>query len=159
VSADDLLDARADMAAGRLDVRIEPGVFRLADYERLLADNAGSIARFRERQAAAFAAERDAWERAGEFEPREDVAAVDVAAVTAPDGGSVVDAPMTASVWKVSARPGDVVERGQDLVVLEAMKTEMHVTAAVAGVVVDVLVTPGDQVDSGRPLVVLGPPA
>ena len=159
VSADDLLDARADMAAGRLDVRIEPGAFRLADYERLLTDNAGSIAEFRERQAAAFAAERDVWERAGEFEPREDAAAVDAAAVTAPDGGSVVGAPMTASVWKVSARPGDVVERGQDLVVLEAMKTEMHVTATVAGVVVDVLVTPGDQVDSGRPLVVLGPPA
>jgi urea carboxylase len=158
VSADDLLDARADMAAGRLDVRIEPGVFRLADYERLLTDNAASIAGFRDRQATAFAAERDAWERAGEFEPREDTASVvDTAAVTAPDGGSVVGAPMTASVWKVTARPGDVVRSGQELVVLEAMKTEMHVNATAAGVVVDVLVAPGDQVHAGRPLVVLGP--
>ena len=58
---------------------------------------------------------------------------------------------------RITARPGDVVERGQELVVLEAMKTEMHVNATAAGVVVDVLVAPGDQVHAGRPLVVLGP--
>jgi len=157
VSAEELLDARADMAAGRLDVRIEPGVFRMADYQRLLDDDAASIAAFRERQAAAFSAERDAWERSGEFEPRDDAAAADATTVTAPAGGSVVGAPMTSSVWKVSARPGDVVASGDPLVILEAMKTEMHVTAPGPGVVVDVLVTPGDQVDSGRALVVLGP--
>jgi urea carboxylase len=158
VSADELLDARADMAAGRLDVRIEPGVFKMAEYQRLLADNAGSIADFRARQAAAFSAERDAWERAGEFEPRDEAApAHDVTSVTAPEGGSVVGAPMTSSVWKVSARPGDIVDTGHPLVILEAMKTEMHVSAPGPGVVLDVLVSPGDQVDSGRALVVLGP--
>jgi urea carboxylase len=159
VSAEELLDARADMAAGRLDVRIEPGTFKMAEYQRLLDDNAGSIAGFRSRQAAAFAAERDAWERAGEFEPRDEPAAADTATVTAPAGGSVVGAPMTSSVWKVAARPGDVVDTGHPLVILEAMKTEMHVTAPGPGVVLDVLVTPGDQVDSGRAMVVLGPVA
>ena len=160
VSAEELLDARADMAAGRLDVRIEPGMFKMAEYQRLLDDNATSIAEFRSRQATAFAAERDAWERAGEFEPRdESSASADTPAATAPAGGSVVDAPMTSSVWKVSARPGDVVETGHPLVSLEAMKTEMHVTAPGPGVVLEVLVTPGDQVDSGRALVVLGPVA
>ena len=148
------------MAAGRLDVRIEPGTFKMAEYQRLLDDNATSIAEFRSRQAAAFAAERDAWERAGEFEPRdESTASADTPAATAPAGGSVVNAPMTSSVWKVSARPGDVVETGHPLVILEAMKTEMHVTAPGPGVVLEVLVTPGDQVDSGRALVVIGPVA
>ncbi|HEX7442913.1 MAG TPA: biotin/lipoyl-containing protein, partial [Acidimicrobiales bacterium] len=122
--------------------------------------NAASIAAFRARQAAAFAAERDAWERAGEFEPRDEAtASPDAATVTAPVGGSVVGAPMTSSVWKVAARPGDVVDTGHPLVILEAMKTEMHVTAPGPGVVLDVLVIPGDQVDSGRALVVLGPVA
>ena len=158
VSATELLDARADMAAGRLDVRVEPGTFRLAEYEKLLADNADSIAEFQQRQAAAFSAERSAWQRAGEFEPRDDLAPVTVdPEVTAPPGGTVVDSPMTASVWKVSARPGDTVDHGQVLMVLEAMKTEMTVTAGAPGVVLDVLVTPGDQVAAGRPLVVLGP--
>ena len=158
VSAEELLDARADMAAGRLDVRIEPGTFKMAQYERFLADNADDIAAFRARQSAAFGEERAAWERAGEFEPRDEpTASPPHPGAEAPLGGSVVEAPMTASVWKVETRLGDVVEKGQLLMILEAMKTEMHVTAGAAGVVTDVLVAPGDQVATGRPLVVLGP--
>jgi urea carboxylase len=158
VSPADLLDARADMAAGRLDVRIEEGTFRLAEYEKLLAENAESIDEFKQRQAAAFADERRAWQEAGEFEPREEpVPITAVPEVTAPPGGTVVGSPMAASVWKVSTRPGDAVDHGQVLLVLEAMKTEMTITANEPGVVLDVLVTPGDQVTPGRPLVVLGP--
>ena len=158
VSAEDLLDARADMAAGRLDVRIEPGTFRLAEYGQMLRDNAASIAEFQQRQATAFANERSAWEKAGEFETRDDlVPPAATSEVAVPPGGSVVHSPMTASVWKVDARPGDTVEHGQVLVVLEAMKTEMSVTAPGPAVVLELLVTPGDQVAAGRPLVVLGP--
>ena len=36
VSAEELLDVRADFAAGRLEVRVEPGVFRLREYEEML---------------------------------------------------------------------------------------------------------------------------
>ena len=157
VSAEELLDARADMAAGRLDVRVEPGTFRLADYERFLGENAASIERFQQRQAAAFAEERDAWQRAGEFEPREELPTKPAGPeVVAPPGGTVIDSPMTASVWKVSVRPGDIVEVGQVLMILEAMKTEIPVSASVAGVIVDILSAPGDQVSAGRPIVVLG---
>ena len=49
-----------------------PGTFKIAEYERLLADNAAGIATFRARQSAAFAEERAAWERAGEFASRDD---------------------------------------------------------------------------------------
>ncbi|HWD52101.1 MAG TPA: urea carboxylase, partial [Acidimicrobiales bacterium] len=160
VSAEELLDARADMAAGRLDLRIEPGTFRLGEYEQMLRANAGSIAEFRARQAGAFAAERDAWKQAGELDPRDDLAPAIVASeVAIPSGGSAVVSPMTASVWKIEVRPGDTVEDGQVLGVLEAMKTEMFVTAPAAGVVVDILVTPGDQVAAGHSLFVLGPAA
>jgi urea carboxylase len=160
VSAEELLDARSDMAAGRLDLRIEPGTFRLGDYEQMLADNAESIAGFRERQAAAFGAERDAWKRSGELDARDDlVPAAAPAEVAIPDGASAVAAPMTASVWKIEVRTGDRVEDGQLLVVLEAMKTEMYVTAPASGVVLDILVTPGEQVAAGRSLFVLGPAA
>jgi urea carboxylase len=158
VSAEELLDARAEMAAGRLDVRIEPGTFRLGHYEQMLRDNAESIADFRNRQARAFAAERDAWTRSGEFETRDEVTptpAADERAV--PAGGSVVESPMTASVWRVDTRVGDTVEEGETLMVLEAMKTEMQVIALQRGVVVEILVGPGDQVPAGRPLVVVGP--
>ncbi|MFC7109042.1 carboxyltransferase domain-containing protein [Nonomuraea rubra] len=65
VSAEELLDLRADLAAGRTGLDVADGSFSLAAHERFLAENAGSIAAFRARQAAAFAAERRAWEEAG----------------------------------------------------------------------------------------------
>ncbi|MEU3014933.1 5-oxoprolinase/urea amidolyase family protein [Nocardia asteroides] len=67
VEPDELLDLRADFAAGQVHVPTEDGEFRLADYRRFLAENAGSIADFRAVQADAFAAERQSWRTAGEL--------------------------------------------------------------------------------------------
>jgi urea carboxylase len=49
-------------------LRIEEGVFRLADYRRFLADEAAPIAAFKARQQAAFEAERERWKAAGQAE-------------------------------------------------------------------------------------------
>ncbi|MFF0489802.1 5-oxoprolinase/urea amidolyase family protein [Nocardia sp. NPDC004068] len=67
VSAEELLDLRADFAAGDCRLRTEDGEFRLADYREFLTANADSIADFRTRQAAAFTAERNSWRAAGEL--------------------------------------------------------------------------------------------
>jgi urea carboxylase len=74
VEAEELLEMREEMAAGRLDVRIEEGEFRRADHEAFLTREADSIAAFRETQREAFAAERDAWAASGEFAREEDLA-------------------------------------------------------------------------------------
>ncbi|WP_377268345.1 urea carboxylase [Peterkaempfera sp. SMS 1(5)a] len=160
VSAEELLEMRADMAAGRLELKVEEGEFALADHLRFLADNASEIAAFRERQATSFAAERQAWEDAGEFTRAEHAADSAPAApqqVNAPAGGAVVTARFTASVWKVQVAVGDRVEQGRPLLAVEAMKMESAVEAPQDGVVTEVLVRPGDQVDAGAPLVVLAP--
>ena len=68
VSAEELLDLRAQQDAGELAIDIEESSFRLSDHERFLADEAASIAEFRTRQQAAFDAERQAWADAGEFD-------------------------------------------------------------------------------------------
>jgi urea carboxylase len=157
VSAEELLDLRADIAAGRGELRTEPGQFVLSEHEDFLAANASSIASFRARQAAAFAQERAAWEAAGEFAPRPEpeLSTVEVQAVVAPPGGQVVAAPFMSTVWRVDVRPGDHVRAGEPLLALEAMKTESVVAAPADGEVVQVLVTPGDQVGPGTALVVL----
>ncbi|WP_019932731.1 5-oxoprolinase/urea amidolyase family protein [Nocardia sp. BMG111209] len=67
VSADELLDLRADFAAGKCDLRTTDGEFRLADYRRFLTENADSIADFRTRQSEAFRTELDSWRAAGEL--------------------------------------------------------------------------------------------
>lgn len=67
VSAAELMDLRADTAAGRGDVDIADGTFSLPEYLEFLAADADPIAAFRRQQADAFAAERQAWDTAGEF--------------------------------------------------------------------------------------------
>jgi urea carboxylase len=157
VGAEELLDLRADMAAGRLDLRIEEGHFALADHQSFLADNADSISAFRGRQAAAFGAEREAWAAAGEFTRTEAPAPAPAAAFTIPPGGRAVESDLAASVWQLSVRPGDTVTTGQQLLILEAMKMESPIHSPSAGRVAEVLVTPGTQVLPGTALLTLAP--
>ena len=71
--------------------------------------------------------------------------------------GSVVKAPMPGMVVRIPVSPGDLVAAGAGLLVLEAMKMENEIKAAVAGVVVSVRVTAGQAVEKGQILVELGP--
>ena len=64
-------------------------------------------------------------------------------------------APMPGSVVRVAVAPGDRVEAGHVLVVMEAMKMEHAVTAGGPGTVAEVAVAEGDQVETGRILVVV----
>ncbi|MCX5167998.1 5-oxoprolinase/urea amidolyase family protein [Streptomyces antibioticus] len=161
VEADELLELRADIISGRFVPRIEEGAFSLAAYQSFLDEHAGSIDEFRTRQRTAFAAERDAWEAAGEFTRAEAAAApaAPPAEVRVPAGGRLVEAEFTASVWQVDVAPGDRVTAGQPLLALEAMKMESRVHAPADGVVAQILAGPGDQVEAGTALVVLAPAA
>ncbi|NUV63228.1 5-oxoprolinase/urea amidolyase family protein [Streptomyces sp. CAI-85] len=161
VEADELLELRADIISGRFVPRVEEGTFSLAAYQSFLDEHAGSIDEFRTRQRTAFAAERDAWEAAGEFTRAEAASApaAPPAEVHVPAGGRLVEAEFTASVWQVDVAPGDRVTAGQPLLALEAMKMESRVHAPADGVVAQILAGPGDQVEAGTALVVLAPAA
>ncbi|WP_328497431.1 urea carboxylase [Streptomyces sp. NBC_00414] len=160
VEADELLELRSDIASGRFAPRIEEGTFSLASYEAYLAENAEAIAEFRTRQGTAFAAERDAWEAAGEFLRAEatPAPAASPVEVTVPPGARLVEAEFAASVWQLNVEPGDPVTTGQPLLALEAMKMESRVPSPIDGVVLELLTTPGAQVEAGTPLVIVGPP-
>jgi biotin carboxyl carrier protein len=69
--------------------------------------------------------------------------------------GGTVKAPMPGLVKAVNVQPGDRVERGASLVILEAMKMENDLTAPSPGTVREVRVAAGDKVDQGQVLVVL----
>jgi urea carboxylase len=158
VGAEELLELRADTEAGRFDPRMEDGTFTLADHLDFLAAEADSIAAFRSQQAGAFAAERAAWAAAGEFDPRPEAdTAPPPRAVTVPAGGVVVEAPCTASIWRIEVRPGDCVSSGDRLLTLEAMKMETALEAPCDGKVAEVLVGVSDHVESGSALVVMIP--
>ena len=64
-------------------------------------------------------------------------------------------AEMVANVMAVSVTPGDAVEAGQTVVLLESMKMEIPVLAEHAGIVASVKVSSGDVVQEGDILVSL----
>ncbi|MEI2298671.1 acetyl/propionyl/methylcrotonyl-CoA carboxylase subunit alpha [Ensifer sp. MJa1] len=68
-----------------------------------------------------------------------------------------VAAPMPGIVKLIRVRPGDAVDKGQALAVMEAMKMELTLSASRAGVVESVHVAEGEQVSAGAVLVMLQP--
>jgi urea carboxylase len=158
VEAGELLELRADLAAGRLDLETEPGEFSLGEYQRFLDDNAADIEAFRVRQAVAFGGEREAWAAAGEFDPRPElIPAPAPEQADVPTGATVIAAPFVGNIWRVEVAEGETVTAGQPVVSLEAMKLETVVTAPRDGTVLRVLVSSGTQVAPGATLVVLAP--
>lgn len=72
------------------------------------------------------------------------------------NGTSLVKAPIPGKILSVSVIPGQTVREGDVIVVLEAMKMEMQVTADVGGTVKHVPINPGIQVIAGQTLASIG---
>jgi urea carboxylase len=67
-----------------------------------------------------------------------------------------IESPVDASVWKVLVEPGDVLEKGQTVAVLEAMKMEINLVAGeneAGAVVVKIKQRPGNVVSPGTTVV------
>ena len=68
-------------------------------------------------------------------------------------GGGRVVAPMHGKILEIAVVPGDIVARGDRLLVIEAMKMQHDIVAPAAGAVADILQQAGVQVAAGDPLV------
>jgi biotin carboxyl carrier protein len=68
----------------------------------------------------------------------------------AADGGREVRAAMPGKVVAVLIEKGAAVERGQGILVLEAMKMENEIQAPRSGTVAEILVQPGQAVEAGE---------
>ena len=73
------------------------------------------------------------------------------------EGGTAhsILAPLPGSIMVVKVNPGDIIEKGQLLLVMEAMKMENQVLADRKGVVEKIHIGPGDTVLQGDPLIEL----
>jgi acetyl-CoA/propionyl-CoA carboxylase biotin carboxyl carrier protein len=76
-------------------------------------------------------------------------------AALAGSGSGTVVVPMQGTIVKVLVAPGDTVEIGQTVCVLEAMKMENAITAEKAGTVAEVKVAAGDSVGPGDVIAVI----
>ena len=70
-------------------------------------------------------------------------------------GKRIVTAPMPGKVVKLLVKPGDAVQPGDGVVVVEAMKMENELQASTAGTVKEIRVEEGKAVSGGEILVVI----
>jgi biotin carboxyl carrier protein len=66
-----------------------------------------------------------------------------------------IKAPMPGLVTIVGVKPGDQVEQGQRIIVLEAMKMENELKAPRQGVIKEILVSAGQTVEQNKVLLIL----
>ncbi|WP_436877369.1 urea carboxylase [Siccibacter turicensis] len=147
VSEAELTTFREAFREGRASIRIEESLFDVAHYRQFLDDNAAEIAAFRTCQQAAFSAEVAHWQA------HEGDAEAAFAAPAEPDvqpEGQRVSADLNGNIWKILVEPGQTVKQGDPLIVVEAMKMELTISAPCAGTVSHIrcqqgrTVVPGD---------------
>lgn len=155
VSHDELLRIRREFPQGRFPLKIEETEFSLADYEQLVAEHEADINQFARQRQAAFATELDRWRSTGQFNiSMQEPDVVDVQQDW-PEDCVVIESPVSGSLWQRCAAPGDLVNKGEILVVLESMKMEIKVTSPHSLRVRQILFETGQQVTAGQPLIVL----
>jgi oxaloacetate decarboxylase alpha subunit len=69
--------------------------------------------------------------------------------------GTVVQAPLAGTIFKIHVASGQHVAKGDVVIILEAMKMETEIRCVEAGIVSDVLVREGDSVTVGDDLLVI----
>ena len=70
-------------------------------------------------------------------------------------GRAILLSEISGSIWKINCKVGDVIEFGQDVIVIESMKMEIPVVSNVSGTVVSIFVVEGEMVDEDQKLLEL----
>jgi urea carboxylase len=161
VSESELLQLREEFVQGRFKLRIEESRFRLRDYHDFLSSIELEITAFKAKQQNAFDAERERWIAAGLDVVSSDERPTEIEAepLHLPDGTFAARAPLPANVWQVLVKVGDEVQEGDKLVILEAMKMEIAITAPATGHVSSVLCAPSKLVAPGEALCLITVPS
>lgn len=157
VSADELETIRHNFPKGRYDIQIENAKFNLSQYVESLEKNKNAIKQFTDKRENAFDKELQRWIDSGQMnydsarEPENDKQVI----AALPAGCLAIESPVAGNVWKVLVSPGDSVEQGEPILIIESMKMEIEIVASDAGTVQAIDQTEGKQVKAGQRLLVL----
>jgi len=69
--------------------------------------------------------------------------------------GKTMLAPMAGTILRILVKEGQKVKKGENLIVLEAMKMENEIVADEDGIIRRILVKANDSVESDQPLLIL----
>jgi urea carboxylase len=150
VSEAELMQQREAFREGRAQIRIEESEFDFAAYRRMLSENAADIAGFRKRQQSAFDEEVAHWRSYPQQAPESPLNMAEIPA--AGREGELVSADLNGNIWKILVEPGQQVKQGEPLIVVEAMKMELMVSAPCDGTVTHISCLAGRPVGPGDAL-------
>lgn len=155
VSARELEEIRNDFPIGKYSLQIEESNFDLKEYNQFLLDNQEDISRFKSAQQSAFEEERLRW-KDDEGEILDADSKTDIEESQAiPDGMQGLESQVTGSLWKWTVKPGDAVECGQKLGIIESMKMEIPLESQITGTIHSLLKAEGELVKNGECLLLL----
>ena len=90
-----------------------------------------------------------------EAKPEADTSAAEKPKASTGKGKIEIHAQTPGTVWKILKQPGEHVDEGEVIMVLEAMKMEIEVAAPIQGTVASIEVAQNDSVEEGRLLATL----
>jgi len=156
VDAAELAEMREAFPRGAHDIDIEPGAFDYRRHRAFVEEHRAEIEAFSERRKQAFARELEDWQARGVlgFEQGDSHLAADGETGGNDGPAPFVASPLAGSIWSVTVAPGQQVQEGDVLFVVESMKAEFEVKAPERGVIGDVLVRKGQTVRAGQTLAV-----
>lgn len=154
VTAEELLVLREDFIRGKYEVEITETSFDLGRYLNFLDEIKESADTFKITQQQAFGEERERWKALGlaEYVSDNSQNKTDIEDEL-PEGVTGVRSSMPGSVWKVLVKPGDIVKKGDSLLIEESMKMEFDQISPCDGIIASLHVSPGDEVHAGQLLV------
>lgn len=148
-------EAPAAFPHGAYPVKLKDGTLSYRDHLAELARNAPEIKAAKARQQTVFDAERQRWKAEGLDSFVSDDSGPLVDAVGVPPGCQGVPAPKPGNVWIILVEPGDMIEAGETVAVLELMKMEIAVAAPVGGRVKELRTAPGRTLRGGDLLAII----
>ncbi|MEG1574935.1 MAG: biotin/lipoyl-containing protein [Bacteroidales bacterium] len=86
--------------------------------------------------------------------PAPEKPAVSVAAPRPVAGKGSIKSPLPGLIFDIKVKVGDVVKRGQTVIILEAMKMENNINAPKDGKIVEIKVSKGESVLEGAELII-----
>ncbi|TFH00686.1 MAG: biotin/lipoyl-binding protein [Calditrichales bacterium] len=73
-------------------------------------------------------------------------------------GEVVISAPIPGLITKLNVKSGAMIEQGEGVIILEAMKMENEIRAEISGKVLKIMVKEGDSVEKDQDLLIIGQP-
>ncbi|MAK90730.1 MAG: urea carboxylase [Oleibacter sp.] len=158
VSHDELMKIRSDFPQGRYPIKIEESEFSLSEYEAFIEAEKTDIDAFTEKRNQAFAEELERWHADGQFNFSVEEAETEETEITWPEDATVIDSPVSGTVWQTQVKVGDTVKAGQPVMILESMKMEIALPSPADGVVTQIVLNEGSRVNPGQALIVIENP-